>query len=184
MPKSPNYSSPIGRLALIGIVVTIIETAVASVVLYLLASWSGVAPSQALLPYVIVGASVSIMTTFGLFLFYRLRQGTAPLTPSDTRVVQYPTQEAFHRLSEAMVSGLGGTILVSDPQAGVIEARTGPSGRSWGEVLTVRVTPVSATESRVEIQSRPRVAVTIFDSQKNAANVRQLSYSLDSRSAG
>jgi hypothetical protein len=59
-----------------------------------------------------------------------------------------------------------------DRDRGLIVARVGLSGQSWGERIGVRV---SATESagptRVEVESRPSWRLTLTDGGRNTANV-------------
>ena len=53
------------------------------------------------------------------------------------------------------------TITKADKVLGVIEANSGMSMLSWGEVVAVFITPISSTSHEVEVESRAKLTTNI-----------------------
>jgi len=67
--------------------------------------------------------------------------------------------------------------------ANTLTARTRPSIRSWGELLSIEAAAASEGTSRVAVRSSPRFRATLVDYGKNQANVDALATSILKRQA-
>lgn len=65
----------------------------------------------------------------------------------------------------------------------VVTARTGFSWRSFGEVVSVRLTPRGEGRTRVEASSSSSLSTVIFDWGANASNLRRFEAALHARLA-
>lgn len=81
-------------------------------------------------------------------------------------------QEVWPKLMSA-VSAIGGNVTRHDPAVGVIEANVSVSLFSWGEKLSISVTPKDGGSS-VSVESKSRLPVVLLDWGKNKRNVTKL----------
>lgn len=94
-----------------------------------------------------------------------------PLHPR--RVLSLPcgSETGVQRVRAALLRVPDSSIGKFDPTVGTVVAMTGPSWKSWGEVITAHVQPSGAEECIVHLESRPRMRFTVADYGANARNV-------------
>jgi len=102
--------------------------------------------------------------------------------PSRTRKItrlelQLPIEKAMESCLRA-TSGLGAQVAKYDAAAGILIAKTGLSWRSFGEIITIEVTPLDQGRSQVEIQSDVVQVSVLIDWGANRRNVRRIQSAL------
>lgn len=91
-----------------------------------------------------------------------------------TLTLAQPFEEAL-KSCEAAVSQLPKCgVLSTDVEMGVIRAEVGTTWKSFGESVMLTASPLSDTECKVTISSKPKVSTTVVDYGKNAENMRVL----------
>jgi hypothetical protein len=75
--------------------------------------------------------------------------------------------------SLSALAGLGAKVGYFDADEGVIEASTSVNWRSFGEILTVRVSQIAEGRIRMEVQSDVFQPSVLFDFGANARNLRR-----------
>jgi hypothetical protein len=111
----------------------------------------------------------------------RARAGNPPGTPVKSGAWSAGTQqvvtvaldpaEAFERALQAVRSLKRVAVTSADPGTGCISARTGPTLRSIGEVVEVKVEGAGGSGARVDVYSKARVTMTSSDRLKAEENV-------------
>jgi hypothetical protein len=89
---------------------------------------------------------------------------TVPLTRAD----------AFERALQAVQSLRRVSVTSADAGTGCISARTGPTLRSIGELVEVKVEGVDGSRARVDVYSKARVTMTSSDRLKAEENVVEI----------
>ncbi|MCU7937088.1 MAG: hypothetical protein KZQ99_19830 [Candidatus Thiodiazotropha sp. (ex Dulcina madagascariensis)] len=117
--------------------------------------------------------SLSRLLLTSMLLFLSACQ-TAPTTTDNLQAVEERTfdapAETLYRLSIDTVAGLGWAVSDSDPSAGLIEAGTPATMKSFGNQVTVQITASAPEKSLVKVTSRSRRAVRL---EMNKTNITQ-----------
>ncbi|MBM7702863.1 hypothetical protein [Metabacillus iocasae] len=87
--------------------------------------------------------------------------------------------QAFEYCVEALSELHEPEIQMKDEEKGFIEAKTGQTMESWGEIITIQLETVNEHETNVTITSKPSYSLTIVDYGVNALNVKQLTAYLE-----
>lgn len=90
--------------------------------------------------------------------------------------VDLPYADALQLCREAAISLPRGRLSKTDRLAGEIEVRTRLNWLTYGEKVTLRLRPLSATTTLVQISSRPRLKTTLIDYGRNLHHVNWLSH--------
>lgn len=93
-------------------------------------------------------------------------------------VVGLPDGAAFGAARSALRALRDVELETAEPEAGLLEASTGPSGRSFGERIRVRVSP-APSGAAIRAESWSRVRLTLWDGGKNRQNVKAVLSRLD-----
>ena len=100
-----------------------------------------------------------------------------PRSKRNKRVIELecPYDEAF-KLCTLAVNVVRGRprILSRDKSRGLITAKTGITGDSWGEIITFNIRRINDNKTRIEITSRSVIYVQILDSGKNFENIEKI----------
>ncbi|MCU7928727.1 MAG: hypothetical protein KZQ97_20135 [Candidatus Thiodiazotropha sp. (ex Dulcina madagascariensis)] len=117
--------------------------------------------------------SLSRLLLTSMLLFLSACQ-TAPTTTDNLQAVEERTfdapAETLYRLSIDTVAGLGWAVSDSDPSAGLIEAGTPATMKSFGNQVTVQITASAPEKSLVKVTSRSRRATRL---EMNKTNITQ-----------
>ena len=153
----------------------------------------GERPELPLLTSLLISLFRGVVTVFVLaflpvyFLHRRaLRKMGIINVPRDERSrktleLQCSRNEAFN-LCKSALNSIGAAILEVDETSGFIAARTGPSMKSWGEVVTFNIQE-AANKVEIEVMSKPRTRLQLFDYGKNYQNVKKLAEILESKTS-
>ena len=125
--------------------------------------------ADVLAPAAVSGVVFSAIIT-GLTWWSDLRNGGGRVRAEREALVPMPAEEAFERCLRALTELNGGTIIAADADTGGIEARTGISWQSFGEVVEVEIEP-GVEGTRLRVRSAPRLKTTLVDYGKNRQNV-------------
>lgn len=118
------------------------------------------------------------------------RAGNAPGAPvkgswsagtQQVVVVPLSRADAFERALGAVRSLKRAAVTSADPGTGCITARVGPSLRSVGEVVEVRVDGVDGGRARIDVFSKARVTMTSSDRLKAEENVVEIVKAVQAR---
>lgn len=174
MPRDRN-STATPFLRLLGTYAAgfLLGTAAGMFALLILASILGESPIRLIPPALGVAAVFSAVITIPTVNKFGAMQGTAKLRPHHTASVSVPSDEVFRRIAD-MVPRLNGRITHSDAAKGTIRVEIQRSAESFGEILTVNVSPISVGMTRLTLRSRPRMPLTFVDHGKNEENIRVL----------
>lgn len=121
---------------------------------------------------VIGGAVVGVVLT-GLDAWQTRRTGEVPVRAARDAMTALPMDQAFQRCRQAVASLKRAKIVAADAATGRIEARTGGTWKSFGEVITVQVS-VARDGTLVTVTSKPRLAATLIDYGKNNENAERI----------
>lgn len=103
------------------------------------------------------------------------RYGAMAVHQTRALELQLPYDQTFDLCLAALSSVRGAVVKEHDRAVGKVVAKTGLMGRSNGELLEIDVTRVDADKTRVNVSSRPRWSITIFDfTGKNLENVERI----------
>lgn len=93
-----------------------------------------------------------------------------------TRTVDVPLayDQAFDLCLASIDTTLNGKITIQDRAAGLIEARTGLTWKSFGEDILFTLRQVDEKQTQIRIASRPIFLITWVDYGKNAENVERI----------
>ncbi|MGI9420596.1 MAG: hypothetical protein ACR2RA_22465 [Geminicoccaceae bacterium] len=97
---------------------------------------------------------------------------TTPIQ-SVTLIVLSPLDEAIARC-QAAILGIGASIDKVDAHSGQVEASTKVSWKSFGEKISFRLSDRGDQTTEVEIESRPKLTMTIVDYGKSRENIDQI----------
>lgn len=89
--------------------------------------------------------------------------------------------DAFERALEAVRSLKRVSVTSADAGTGCISARTGPTLRSIGELVEVKVEGMDGSRARVDVYSKARVTMTSSDRLKAEENVVQIVKAVQAR---
>jgi hypothetical protein len=86
---------------------------------------------------------------------------------------------AFDKCIQAL-NQFGAKIELQDKVKSEIKATSGMTWRSWGEVLTVRLSRIDTEKVKIEISSSPKLKMTLVDYGKGRENVEKITKILTS----
>ncbi|MQA85277.1 MAG: hypothetical protein GEV03_11785 [Streptosporangiales bacterium] len=99
-------------------------------------------------------------------------QADRPLTLAErTVIVRLPLPAAYQKCVDAATALFGAGNVRVARDSGAIEVRTGTSWKSWGENLTLELSPDDDAITTVTIRSHSSVSTTVLDYGKNSDNV-------------
>ncbi len=78
---------------------------------------------------------------------------------------------AFDLCVEAIKKIQGSSISKEDRSSGIIEAKTGISFTSLGDVITIKLSKINDERTKVDVESCTAVSTVMFDYGKNQKNV-------------
>jgi hypothetical protein len=87
-----------------------------------------------------------------------------------TLTVQGSYDEVMQKCIEALRK-MKVRVTAIDSKTGAVEAKTGPTWRSWGEIITIQISESGSGEYAVHTKSRARLEGTLSDWGKSASNV-------------
>ncbi len=116
-------------------------------------------------------AMSAVLGTLALRVTRGLKPGALAVRQERTVDVAGSRAEATERARAALAAIPGARPPTLDDAAGSLETRVGPDWRSWGEVVTARLTQSSPGLFRVCVRSRPRWWTTVVDYGKGFRNV-------------
>jgi len=85
--------------------------------------------------------------------------------------LKLPYEKAFTLCRESLKAIRKNRIRKEDSSKGIIEAKTGVTKASWGEIITLQVSRVHSDVSMVEVSSRPYLKTNIFEGGHDLRNV-------------
>lgn len=174
MENRPPTRTALARLIRMFLGAFMLGTIAGSVViLAMTAIIDGGMPKNVLIS-VAVAATLSALITAPLIMKSGHSQGEARLRPHATVEVSTSISEAFSCLRDNVSRVRGATLSQAEPQHGTLIIKTQASAESFGEVITVTFTPLSATSVKATIKSRPRYPLTLIDAGKNEDNVHTI----------
>lgn len=97
-------------------------------------------------------------------------------------VVARPFDKAFDLCELAVSEIKGGEITSRSKTEGILEARSGRTWKSFGEVITFTLKDMGGDRTEVEFSSRPAAGTTVVDYGKNLQNVRRITVFLEKQS--
>ena len=78
---------------------------------------------------------------------------------------------AFAASKSAILAVPKARIVGENSSAGQLDASVGISWRSFGEILSVKITKLGETNTRISVRSKPRIWTTVVDYGKGVENV-------------
>jgi hypothetical protein len=108
-------------------------------------------------------------------VYGRRHLSRAPLTrQSAETIVRGPMQVAVSAAREALEQLSARDVRVVDGPEPVLLARAPMNLRTWGDKLSVTLTPIDEHSVRARVESRPRLASTLVDYGKSFENVERI----------
>lgn len=131
---------------------------------------------------VTLGASGAIAAALSLSQILAVRRLNIPISDETLRVHQTKVVEImmpYERAFELCVSSFrilkGAKVMKSNQPLGYIEALTGVSWKTWGDIISFRLQALDNDHTRIEVSSRPRYALQLVDYGSNLSNVEKIS---------
>ena len=92
----------------------------------------------------------------------------------ETVTLQQPVAEAYQRCLNATEALPGSKVKSADEASNRIELKSKMSMKSWGEKVTLELSPEGKATTLVHVTSKPSVPITMADYGKNQANVNDV----------
>ncbi len=92
-----------------------------------------------------------------------------------TVLLHLPFDEAFELCKESLSGTRKIKIKKEDRRGGRIEAKTGATSKTWGNLITFSIETVGEQLTRIEVSSRPLVRTILVDYGENLSNVEKIS---------
>ncbi len=95
-------------------------------------------------------------------------------TQAQSLLYNYPSEALFQAMCIAVQQTNGFTLLIADPQSGMIRISKTMSLTTWGEDIFVQLIPVSQTQTNLQITSKSKLGTEIGARSKNRKNIEVL----------
>lgn len=121
--------------------------------------------------WVVLSVMILLDLTAKLFIAKGLSNNFWDLEQRREIIVEGTTKQILHACRQALLIVPNATSISDDAVNLTAKALTGPSWRSPGEEITVEISPLNETQSKVRCISHSKSSKVIFDYGKNFENV-------------
>ena len=66
-----------------------------------------------------------------------------------------------------------------DIENGIFKTKTGATIRSWGEIITIKLTEIDNAKTQLSVFSRPMLKTTLIDYGKSSMNIQKIKLAFD-----
>lgn len=120
---------------------------------------------------------ITMTVILGLLDFALSKKNGNEITNSVVQMSEIQLSLSFDdtfELCKKSVSKINGEITIEDKRNGRIQAKTRVNILTWGDIVKFELIEIDQGITRVKIESRPKVRMTVIDYGKNLENVQSI----------